>query len=359
MVVTLKLISTAFDYSDGAGGRASGSSQRGATLSQLPSPLAYLGYVLYPCTLLAGPWLPFRDYADFTARRGDWAVASAPPRFSALFPTLRCCALGAACAAVHALLSPLVPDTAFSDPAWLARNGFWARIAFMWAMSFAARCKYYFVWKWAEAACDASGRGWGGSATNAWDRGRNIDVAGVELATSSVAYPQNWNIRTGLWLRYYVYERLAPPASGDAGAPAEVAAAAGGGGKKKRAGIPPFLALLITQTISGIWHGIFPGYAFFFIGSVFMLHSSKVMYRHQRRLAPPDSLPGRLLALVHGLISAFHLSYLASTFIIITLSGSFAAWRSVHWAGHYSLLAIVVIGGLLPAPKTAKGKKSE
>lgn len=360
MVVVLKLISTAFDYTDGARGRSSGTSQKDVSLSHLPSPLAYLGYVLYPATLLAGPWLPFRDYQDFTAGKGDWAAGrAAPPRLSFLLPMLRCCLLGLACAAVHALMTPHFPDSAFMDEAWLVRTSFWERIAFMWAMSFAARCKYYFVWKWAEAACDASGLGWSGTA---WDRCRNIDVAGVELATSSVAYPLNWNTRTGLWLRYYVYERLAPPAApaSDSGPPAEAAAAgACRGGKKKRAGVSPFLALLITQTISGLWHGIFAGYAFFFIGSVFMLHSSKVMYRHQQRLASPGSALARLLTLLHGLVSTFHLSYLASTFIIITLPGSLAAWRSVGWAGHYTLGAIVAIGFLLPAPRAKRVKKTE
>ncbi len=106
MVVTLKLISTAFDYADGAARETAALTphQRDARLASLPSPLAYLvrscaqcgtrlctslrgggvrtaalrwharahpqGYVLYPGTLLAGPWLSFADYQAFIQRTG-------------------------------------------------------------------------------------------------------------------------------------------------------------------------------------------------------------------------------------------------------------------------------------------------
>jgi len=332
MVATLKLISVAFDYSDGARGRELSAVQAASALSALPSPLAFLGYVFYPCTLLAGPWVPFRDFDDFTRRRGVWAPG-APRPSSALGPTLQCAVLGLACAGAHAALTPLVPDSAFLSPAWLARTGWPQRLAYMWAMGLAARCKYYFVWKWAEAACNAAGLGWGGVA---WDRARNIDVLGVELASSAAAYPVNWNARTGLWLRYYCYERLCPPAAAE-------------GGARARPLTTPFVALLATQTVSGLWHGIFAGYWCFFVSSAFMLHASKVVFRYQRALAPAPSLAWRLSSVLHGLLSAFHLAYLAAPFIIITWPGSLAAWRSVRFSGHVSMVGICLLGALLPA----------
>lgn len=41
----------------------------------------------------------------------------------------------------------------------------------------------------------------------------------------------------------YVYERLTPP------------------GRK-----PTFMTLMVTQLVSGIWHGLYPGYIMFFAG---------------------------------------------------------------------------------------------
>lgn len=44
--------------------------------------------------------------------------------------------------------------------------------------------------------------------------------------------------------RRYVYERLTPP------------------GRK-----PTFMTLMVTQLVSGIWHGLYPGYIMFFAGA--------------------------------------------------------------------------------------------
>jgi len=50
-----------------------------------------------------------------------------------------------------------------------------------------------------------------------------------------------------------VYERLTPP------------------GRK-----PSLWTLVVTQFISALWHGVFPGYALMFISCAFFFHSSKV-----------------------------------------------------------------------------------
>lgn len=50
-----------------------------------------------------------------------------------------------------------------------------------------------------------------------------------------------------------VYERLTAP------------------GKK-----PSLMTLVITQAVSGLWHGVFAGYALMFISCAFFFHSSKV-----------------------------------------------------------------------------------
>ena len=56
-----------------------------------------------------------------------------------------------------------------------------------------------------------------------------------------------------------VYERLVPE------------------GKK-----PTFRSLLVTQLVSGVWHGLFPGYAMFFVNTAFMFQSAKIVYRYER-----------------------------------------------------------------------------
>ena len=37
-----------------------------------------------------------------------------------------------------------------------------------------------------------------------------------------------------------------------------------------------------AQVVAGVWHGLFPGYALFFITSAFMFESAKVIYRYEQ-----------------------------------------------------------------------------
>lgn len=72
---------------------------------------------------------------------------------------------------------------------------------------FASRWKYYFVWSISEASTIISGFGFTGWTDSdppkpKWDRAKNIDILGVELATSSVELPRVWNIQVSSWLRH-------------------------------------------------------------------------------------------------------------------------------------------------------------
>jgi len=291
--------------------------------------VACQGYIFYPGTLLAGPWLSCADFLAFIAHTGAWASTSQPlPR--ARLHVLRCCVLGVVFLGLHSTFAPKLPDRAFLSSGWVSHSlGF--KLLYMWAMAFAARCKYYFVWLWAEAACVASGLAWSGTD---WSRCRNIQPAGVELATSAAVLASVWNTRTGLWLRHYVYERVAPPSRGPA----------------------PFWALLLTQTVSGVWHGVYAGYALFFLTSTLMFHASKVLFRYQRNLAGNVR---RISDFAHGLLTAFHLSYSAAVFIAVTLPASRAAWASVHYLGHVSMVGICLLGALVPAGKRREGGARE
>jgi lysophospholipid acyltransferase len=197
----------------------------------------------------------------------------------------------------------------------------------MYCMGIIARCKYYFVWLWAEAACDASGLGWRAGASRsagAWDRCRNIDLLGVEVATSASKLAVNWNAKTGLWLRLYVYER------------AQKALASSR--RKRVAASASFLALLGTQLVSGLWHGVSAGYLLFFLSSAFMFHASKVLYKYQQALLPPAGPLRRLSDVLHGCLTAAHLNYLATVFITQKLPGALNAWKSVYFVGHVSMV---------------------
>ena len=118
-----------------------------------------------------------------------------------------------------------------------------------------SRGKYFFCWVWAEAACVAAGIGFSGydseSGAPTWSGCTNVRPMGVEKAATFVEIPHHWNVQTGTWLRHYVYDRTTPR------------------GKK-----PGFKQILITQVVSGVWHGLYARVL--------------VIFRQQRRVPPRE-----------------------------------------------------------------------
>src|SRR6185295_5378275 len=98
------------------------------------------------------------------------------------------------------------PLSRFSEPLYY-EWGFWHRLFYQYMSGFTARWKYYFIWSISEAAIIISGLGFTGWSASSppkakWDRSKNVDVLGVELAGSAVQLPLVWNIQVSTWLRY-------------------------------------------------------------------------------------------------------------------------------------------------------------
>jgi len=54
------------------------------------------------------------------------------------------------------------------------------------------------------------------------------------------------------------------------------------------------MTLMVTQLVSGVWHGLYPGYILFFAGSAVFFAHSTVIYNWEKALMPPwlaNSLP--------------------------------------------------------------------
>ena len=78
---------------------------------------------------------------------------------------------------------------------------------------------------------------------------------------------------------------------------------------------PTFFTLIVTQLVSGIWHGLFPGYVLFFISSALMFQSSKVLYRYERNW-PKQVQNFPLWVVAKWAYTAFCLNYCASAFMV-------------------------------------------
>lgn len=78
---------------------------------------------------------------------------------------------------------------------------------------------------------------------------------------------------------------------------------------------PTFFTLIVTQLVSGIWHGLFPGYVLFFISSALMFQSSKVLYRYERNW-PKQVQNFPLWVVAKWAYTTFCLNYCASAFMV-------------------------------------------
>jgi lysophospholipid acyltransferase len=318
MVLTLKIIACAFNYDDGGLDEASLTPhQKQTRLVECPSVLMYMAYILDPVTVLIGPFLEFREFSEFMLRQGAWLKEVKQPAF--LLPALGSLVYTTVLAFLHVVIAGYFPIRALgSDEFWQYTVAY--KLVTLYMVAFQTRLKYYFCWTLTHTGLKCSGLAFSGADKpigKQWERGLNVRPLGVEFARSSVEFPLHWNICTGNWLRHYVYDRVTPT------------------GQK-----PGLYSLIVTQTVSGVWHGLYAGYWMFFVSSALMLHGSRYLYR-MISAAPVNIRP--VLHLFHGLLSALQLNYLAVSFMVLGFHETIAVWWSVGFVGHVVMLALALM----------------
>lgn len=336
MVLTLKVISAAINYQDGMLKEEQlRPAQRKNRILHLPSVDEYVGYCLCCGTHLAGPVYEIQDYLDWTADEGLWSPSQKPP--SPYGGALRALLQALLCMAIHTSLAPRVPVSKVFEPEYIGW-GFWKRWGYEWLVGFAARWKYYFIWSISECAVIISGFGFSGWSESQppkpkWTRAINVNIVGVELAESSAVLPLVWNIHVSTWLRVYVYERVSR--------------------KGRKAGL---FELLVTQTVSAVWHGLYAGYLLFFVNSALMIAGSRVIYRWQQAVPEKSWLLNKISWLISCFYTSFVLNYACIGFIVLDLHQTLQSYSSLYYAGSLISLALIVFGTIVKPPRSVRSK---
>ncbi|GJP51711.1 hypothetical protein CLOM_g10860 [Closterium sp. NIES-68] len=167
-----------------------------------------------------------------------------------------------------------------------------------------------------------------------WDRARNVNILGMELASTGADVAKNWNISFSTWLRIYVYERLESAS-------------------KKNA----LFNLLFTFFISAISHGLNPGDLIGFGHWALMIAGSRVIYRWTKPL-PKGSLALRAASVLHFLYVLFCINYAGFGFSVMTFQHTMQAYRGLCYYGTILPLAIIMAGNFIRAPRPRGSKKS-
>lgn len=327
MVLTLKLIAIAVSYQDSF----SDTKQRvnPFEFSGLPGIAEYWGFIFCFGNLLAGPSLEFKDYRNFINGTGDWASPAGKQgvlRPSASSAAVAATAVGVVSLALHLLLLPTF-NVALVTSEWYNSASVPLRFGAFMGIGFTVRVKYYYAWKLSEAALVLAGLSYNGVGPDGhakWDRYRNVYVLNVELQEHPRKYAADWNTGTGTWLRRYVYERLTPP------------------GRK-----PSSMTLALTMTTSAVWHGLYPGYLFFFLSLSWCFEFCTVLFKLEQRHLPATVRESLAFRGVKVLMSSLLLNYLVMPFVVLQLRPSVAVWRSVYFAWHVVTFVGLAVNSLV------------
>ncbi len=337
MVLTLKLIAVAMCYQDGS--RKNDAMLHPYALSKrltrIPSPLEYFSYLFSIGSLLSGPFYEAKDYLDYVARQGDWdeqVQGGAIPSTAAAGTKRFLKALVCACVWMYFTRAGWNIDFVEGEY-WRNELPVFLRILSLWIVVVVYRFKYYAVWTVSECMMIFSGLGYRKRDTDGaplWDRYVTSHIVSVELNPSIADTPRHWNICTGLWLRHYVYNRLSKP------------------GEKAS-----FFNMIVTQLVSGVWHGVFAGYWLFFATSAFIFQASRIIFKYE--LSWPakwrNFYPWYFIKVI---MSALVLNYAGSAFMVLSFTESMRIWKATYYFGHVWMVLVLLIGKLYPPKRIPK-----
>jgi lysophospholipid acyltransferase len=325
MMIVLKLISISMDYQDGMTGKKNTHS-----FSKMPSVIEYAGYLGGLNGIMVGPHFYYDEYMQYANNLGHYETLGTSKFPKRTFPAVKALCCSVLCAGLFAVSTTYIPRGAvmFGNNQDMLMI---KRIPLSILANLGYRARFYFAWMMAESAYICSGFGFSGydeEGKPTWTRAINAPFRRIEFSPSAAYVVTQWNIHTGKWLRYYIYDRL------------------GGAG---------FWPLLVTQVISGIWHGFTAGYVVFFINSAIMIHASRMLYRIQKDYLPKKY--NRVANEVHRIHTLYNLNYVSGSYAAGNIYRCLGWFSSQYYFGHIEMLGVIVVVTLFfPSKKKLQQK---
>lgn len=298
--------------------------QQDHAITTFPSLLHYLSYVFFFPAVLVGPSFEYMDYIRFIELSQFRDVKTGKIHWPAgrVMAAMKSFLFSLIALASLAIVGPKLDVLWTLEPGWKALP--WVlRFGYVQLAAFAARFKYYAVWKMAEGACVLAGFGYNGqdpkTGEHLWDATSNINVWAYETGQSIKTLADNWNMGTNKWLKHSVYFRVVAP------------------GAK-----PGPLETFATFGVSAFWHGFYPGYYLMFASSAFALTAGKLLRSHLRpRFVSATTAQTPFVYNMLGmLLTQATINYLSMSFLLLTFSDSIMVWKELYFVVHIGILAI-------------------
>jgi hypothetical protein len=340
MVLTIKLYSMAYNLYDGeliTKNMADRAAQKceALALKELPGIIKFLGYTFCFSNVLGEPAYEYKIYED--ACDGSILYDKKTGKAKGKIPSNMIPALWPLFQSILFHISFVVGNSKFplldhanpqSNTPYILSEKFLAmpflkRYAYMWIGIFFIKQNYYSAWKNAEGAQNIWYAGFKGFDENGnhkgWENSSNVDILALETAPNVKTLTTVWNKKTALWLNRYVYIRT--------------------GG-----------SLVATYGISASWHGLYPGYYFFFL-SLSLITCCERLGR--AKLSPLFSSGGKWSpwGIITMVSTSVVVNYMAVPFELLAFDWSFACWKSFYFFGHILCIVFYVIVSMLPTPK--------
>lgn len=318
--LTLKMISIAFDWSDGQ--KDESKVEMKANLKQsfitvAPSLLEIMGYSFYFGGLHGGPVFQFRRYREFV--EGSLFAHPIPSSFQ---PAAIQLFKGIMYLAQFIVMDFVFPDkyTYSSDLngypliVQLLFNALWARKTLI---------RYIGVWLLADMSNILSGMAYNGkdakSGKDKWDAVCGVHPILFETGCSCQSIIESFNITTNQWALNYIYKRL----------------------RFLNSKLISSAAVLLFLSI---WHGFHPGYFLTFLGCELPLASleKRVIETFKPHLPPWEhlGLPQKVIFCGIGMCwKHFALPYGLLPFVLLELRLSLQALARVYFLPHVFMLA--------------------
>eukprot|EP01017_Pseudomicrothorax_dubius_P045036 TRINITY_DN7713_c0_g3_i1.p1 TRINITY_DN7713_c0_g3~~TRINITY_DN7713_c0_g3_i1.p1 ORF type:complete len:340 (+),score=78.33 TRINITY_DN7713_c0_g3_i1:41-1060(+) len=242
--------------------------QEKSKLKELPSLLAFSSYCFNFSSSILGPVHPFYVYNEFIQIQGVYKnIPSCAKRVATLLAkTVFFTVLGITLDSKFNVTSLLTKE--FAEKNILEQQFYMIFIAML------LRFRFYAGWTIAQANVTLAGLPYDGNDENGqpkWERMITVHTS-HELKTTVKERVATWNTAISLWLRNYVYVRIATKENQS---------------KNPKAG---FIANIGTFIISAFWHGCYPAYYFSFILWGLCVEVSRIAYRNRKLFSFADNI---------------------------------------------------------------------
>ncbi|KAH9489972.1 Lysophospholipid acyltransferase 2 [Bulinus truncatus] len=334
MITTQKITTLAFSLSDWKQyqkGEKMPEERLKWSVQKMPSFLEYFAFTLSFQGILAGPFCHYKLYRAFIEGNTKERLQECKHAVEYMdAPSSVRRAVVTKIAAVFmwifvtAVIQPKFPDRRNVEPDFIANNNMITRVGYLYISLFFQRAKYYVSWILADAVYNASGLGYVGNDKDGkpmWTGMSNVFVWKIETATSLKVYLDNWNILTTHWLRHVCYMRA------------------------------PFLNLLLTFSLSALWHGLFVGYYITFVSAAFFVQAGRKIRQNIRPLFQTSKASKFVYEVLTFLGTQLSLCFLVLSFVVLHWEPTIRFHSSFYWCCHIIVGLLVIV---LPSKRSAR-----